>query len=273
MDIARFPPSATSESDSSSSEHSDSPRVYYTRARPSDVYQLDGVERVALLPRLSLSELMYVNGLVRTVCRYATDVMLVAHRRHATAVRHLYGDVKNVRFTFVTSWSQVYGGDSGSAAGGVIADLEGRGYRVVPLPSFREACPYALLGLEVALARGLFAVERQPSREADLLRRVVEAVGNTFIVVHEDEERRLNPACLPDGLPIVRVRDPAFRAANLFEWVQVLDHAIQVHGIDSCVLLLADFLRLRPRKFLHAYCDATTNHARYEDVTVIWTAE
>lgn len=272
MDIVRFPPSAAAaESDSSDS----SPRVYYTRARPSDVYQLDGVAQVALLPRLSLSELMYVNGLVRTVCRYATDVMLVAHQRHAAAVRHLYGDVKNVRFTFVTSWSQVYyddGGDGGHPTG-VIADLERRGYRVVPLPSFREACPYALLGLEVALARSAFAVERQPSREAGLLRRVVEAVGTTFIVVHEDDERRLNPAYVPDGLPIVRVRDPAFRTANLFDWIQVLDQAIQVHGIDSCVLLLADFLRLRPRKFLHAYCDATTNHARYEDVTVIWTAE
>ena len=228
------------------------------------VYQLDGCDRVCLLPRLSLSELIHISGLVRTICARSTDVMLLAQRNHVRPVRNLYEDVPNVRFQFVDSWDHAHQ---------MLATLEAAGYRLVPLPSFREACPYAILGLEVSLAREAFQLHRNMDAEARLLDKVKRRVGDAYVVVHDDETRRVRDLLIPEGLPVVRVRDPEWRTPNPCDWIQVIDNAVQFHGIDSCFLVLADALDLKARKYCHAYANPTTKTrpgAYNKNVIVVW---
>lgn len=236
----------------------------------TSVYQLDGCAKVCLLPRLSLSELIHISGMVRAICERSTDAMLLAKKCHARAIRNLYADVPNVRFTFVDSWDRLVSGTGAP----LLARIEARGYRLVPLPSFREACPYAMLGLEAALAKTEFRLQRGLEEERALLERVKREVGPVYAVVHDDEERPIRRATLiPTSLPVVSVRDPRWRTANPFDWVQVIDNAAQFHGIDSCFLLLADALDLRARKFCHAYVDPaapTARASRFRDVIVVW---
>jgi len=227
------------------------------------VYQLHDCDKVCLLPRLSLSELIHISGLVRAISERSTDVMLVAKRDHVRPIRNVYYGMENVRFTFVESWAQI---------GGVLDRMEADGYRIVPLPSFREACPYTMLGLEISLAESGLAVQRHADSERALLERVRAAVGPTYIVVHDDEERRVLEYLMPEGIPRVHVRDPVWRTPNPCDWIRVIDHAVQFHGIESCFLLLADSLSLRARKFCHAYCNPAMSGrpCGYKDVIVIW---
>lgn len=96
-------------------------------------------------------------------------------------------------------------------------------------------------------------------------------MGNrAYAVVHHDESRPIRRDLVPQHLAVVDVRDPAFRTDNLFDWITVLDHAAQLHAIDSCFLLVADMLALRCRKFLHAYTSPAVTAARYTDVIAIW---
>jgi hypothetical protein len=237
------------------------------------VYQLEGCARVCLLTRLSLSELMHVSGLVRSMCERSTDVMLLAKRDHVSPLRSLFGDLtKTVRFQFVDDWDDLTrragsGGDS-------LLDRLQKQYRVVPLPSFREACPYAVLGLPQCLRETEFRLHRDLDREGDLCRRVAAAVGGgEYIVVHDDEQRRIRPYLLPEGLPVVSVRDPAFRTDTPFDWIQVIDGAQQLHAIDSCFLMMADMLCLRCRKYCHAYTNPTAaaRSTAHRDVIAVWS--
>lgn len=236
-----------------------------------EIYQLENCDKVCLLPRLSLTELIHVSGLVRSICERSTDVMLLAKRDHVRPLRCLYGDLPNVRFQFVDSWDQLYSAAS-AGSDSLLDKLEKMQYRVVPLPSFREACPYTMLGLASSLAVSNFKLQRNLDDERHLLDKVVEAVGSTFVVVHDDD-RAIRKDLMPDGLPRVHVRDPRFRTPNPFDWIQVIDQAVQFHGIDSCFLMIADVLALRCRKFCHAYAYPTSHPLRpaaYRDVVVVW---
>lgn len=258
----------------------------HRRRRKAPAYELAGCARVCLMPRMHLSDLLYASALAREACARGAEVLLVVCRRHAGHVRALFADVAGLRFEFADDWRVLGDGKKGDGApqrdgtkgaegegedGGLLARLEAGGYRPVPLPSMRRTCPYALLGLGRGLARSGFRLQRRPDVEERLLARVREAVGNTYVIVHDDERRRIKPRLLPPGVPVVSVRDPRWRTACLFDWIRVIDCAAQLHAIDSCVLLLADLLDLSPRKFCHAYLDAEPSartHSR--DVVCIW---
>lgn len=214
------------------------------------------------MPRLGLSEFLAIAPLVRDVSARATDVMLLAKRDHVRSLRSLFEDLPNVRFTFVTAWD---------ALQTVLVDMERHGYRVVPLPSFREACPYDLLGLNVVTGVDAIRVHRRLDAEHALYRRVLEAVGHgSYVVIHHDDERRLRSALLPRQYAVVNVRDPQFRSPNIFDWLETIDKAAELHAIDSCFLLMADSFQLGARAYLHAYTSSKPSAHRYKNVITIY---
>lgn len=223
---------------------------------------------VCLLPRLSLSDLLAARGLVKhLVCQGAAHVMVLAPKRYASEVRMLYGDMNDVRFTFVTGWQDLYSETAGQA-GSVLESLQARGYDIVPLASFHDTCPYKTMGVPPEEARVGFQLTRCLHRERALHARVVAAVGPVYAVVHDDPGRRIRRHLLPAGVPVVDVRDPLWRAPNVFDWIQTMDHAAEVHAIDSCFMLLADTLMLRARKVVHAYAGGGTR-VRYHDAAAV----
>lgn len=229
-------------------------------------YSYDG-ERVCVLPRLSLCELIAACGLVRTVCSRSTDVMLVVNRDHVSPVRAMFSDVPNMRFTCVDSWEAVYAGDRPGERSFLDA-MEAKGYKIIPLPSVRDLDVYGLLGLDRALMHTAFAVHRSSSVEEALLRRVVAETGATFSVKHDAPDRRIKPGTT-GPYPVVDVNDPRFKTANIFDWLMVMDRAIELHAIDSCFVMLADVLSLRPRKYVHAYTSPKMPR-HYRDAIVVW---
>lgn len=221
------------------------------------MYAFDN-EKVCLLPRLSMCELLEVCGLVRTVCSRSIDVMLVLKRDHVSLVHSLFGDLRNLRFTCVDAW---HGPELHTTLGA-------KGYKLIPLPSTRDVNVYDVLGIDRSIMHTAFDIRRNLVAEQALFGRVKQAVGTTFVVVHDAPARRLKPKALRSvTLPIVRVED--FHTPNIFDWIGVLDHAIELHGIDCWVMVLADILALRPRKYVHAYaCSKLPRH--YRDAILVW---
>lgn len=210
-----------------------------------------GASRVCVIPRLPLSELLYASGVVRALCGRGFDVMVVVHRDHANYVRRVFTGLPGVRFAFVRDWTDLHRG--------VLDRVQAQGYALLPLPSYRTVCPYASVGLPAALAATEFKIERHLDAERSLLDRVRAALDNKpYAVVHDAPGRRIHRHLVPARLRLVHVDDPRFRTASILDWIQVMDHAAQVHGVDSCFLMLATLLSLRPRKFCHAYADGST---------------
>lgn len=224
--------------------------------------------RLCLLPRQSLTELLAVSPMVRELCVAKDEVMVVVPSKYAACLRNVFGDVPNLRFRFsAPSWTDTVSADA-------LAALRSAGHDVVvPLPSVRQTCPHSLLGLDPRGARTDFLLHRALPAEEALWRRVQGAVGDTFVVLHDDPRtgRAIRRELLPAGVPVVDVHDPRFRAANPLDWIQTMDRAVQVHAIDSCFLFLADALALRPRKHLHAYASPPAARFLYRDVTPIYS--
>lgn len=214
------------------------------------------VRKKCLIPRFGLRELVHLNGLVRTLCSRSIDVMLVVNRSHVSPLRHLFADTKNLRFTFLKDWSDVYKTD-------VIASLQTSGYEIITLPSFRDTCPYTMLGEDPALARTEFWVHRDEKVERWVYDTIV-GVSQPYIVVYQCPDKRIRTDLLPKGYRIIEL--PV--NANPFDWIRVLDHAVQFHAVDSGALLIADIMCLRPQKFFHSYAshDVPT---RYHDVVTV----
>ena len=227
--------------------------------------------QVCLLPRLALSELMALSGLVRHLVGKGLRVMVIAHKDHASAVRCLYGDITDgIRFTFVSGWNHLYSPRGSSSADNLLDSLQAAGHVIVPLDSYRQACPYLALDIDPAEARTGFLLTRALDQERALHQRIVEAVGHAYVVVHDADDRRIRRHLLPAGLPVVDVRDPRWRTPNIFDWVQAVDRAAELHAIDSCFMFMADTLALRARRVLHAYTSPGPGRATYHDTTIIY---
>lgn len=204
--------------------------------------------RVCVVPRPALTDLMAVSGAVRHLADRGVHVMVVVHKRHASSVPRLYMDAgTGVRFTFVDDWDA-----DGQPPAAVMDGLQAKGYAVVHLHSVRDACPCAALGVSAGKARAAFRVSSDRAAD-DLLDRIVQAVGPTFVVVHDAGDRRIRRQLLPQGLPVVDVRDPAWRTPSIFDWAHALGQAAELHAIDSCFVLMAEAMSLRARRVLHAY--------------------
>ncbi len=256
--------------------------THTTRALSTLLDMVDA--KVCLMPRLSFTELVACAGLVRSVCEVASDVMVVAPKAHVVSIRRLFEDVRNVRFVFVDDWTSLSlaprvpddGAATPAPAANILTTIETQGYAAVPVASYREVCPYTAMGVASSMAVTKLKVQRFGDVERRLLDIVKEAVGPTFVVVHDNPTRRIRTHLIPQGMPVVRVDDPRFASTGKtpFDWIQVLDHAMQLHAIDSTYLMLADLMALRPRKYCHAYANDDAGMSfragAYRDVIVVW---
>lgn len=226
--------------------------------------QVHDGSKICLLPRLALCDLIALSGLVHHLAVRCQTVMVVAHRKHVSEVKALYGEAPNVRFTFVHGWNDLYGDHD------VLTAARGQGYEVVPLGSVGDCCPYRFLGVDPSELAGGFRLTRRLADEQTLHERIVREVGPKYVVVHDDEGRRIRDHLLPAGVPVVRVRDPRWRRPSAFEWIQAMDGATEVHAINSCFAMLAGVLAVRAPLVLHAYASPCGARVRHSAARVIY---
>jgi hypothetical protein len=235
-------------------------------------------QRTCIVPHLGLGDMIVLNGMVRAACRASDEVLLFAKRAYVSSVRSLFGDLRNLRLKFVEEAHEFYADDCA-----LLRSAEAMGYRVVTLgdhtgsrewmatdPAWTHAL-YRHAGLDPRLMYDRFHVVRNEDREQAMLRTVRAAVGDVYVVVHDDPARDLviNRDLLPTGMAVVHVDDPRWRTNNIVDYAAVIDNAMHLHALDSCFMLMADFMDLRPRKFCHAYCREFSGTSYKSNVTVI----
>ena len=236
-------------------------------------------KKVCIVPHLGLGDMILLNGLVRRVCGDSKEVMLFVKKAYISSVRSLFADIRNLRLQFVDEIDDL-------ADGRQVAAVQAAGYDVMLLgdhagsqqdwkaldPVWSRAM-YRAAGLDPADMHDLFCVSRQPDREEAMLRFVRQCVGDVYVVVHDDPGRgfAVDRSRLPPGMPVVHVDDPRWRTTNIFDYVGVLENAMEVHGFDSCFMLMADFLSVRARKFCHEYCKGSAIAPGFykSDVTIV----
>ena len=237
---------------------------------PDDAPELSPV---CVLGHLGLGDAIVMNGMVRILCAACPEVLFVAKKAYVGSLRYLFGGLKNLRMLLVDEWQ-----DALDKVRAVPPE-----FKVLPLGMYAgderwrdldpcwARCFYRQVGMDPEAMYEAFACARNEDRERELMERVREIVGDgDFAVVHDDPSRglvierppHLVAADSRDGgsaeLPFVHVDDPRFRRDNIVVYLEVLRRAREVHAIDSCFLLLADFAGLTrggpPGKWVcHAY--------------------
>lgn len=223
----------------------------------------DPRQKVCIVPHLGMGDMLVLKGLVKTACDQRPEVLLFAKRLYISSLRSLFADLPNLRLKFVDEAHELHADGCK-----MMADAAAQGYALVRMGvhsgsnAWRALDPvwsralYRQAGLDPGLMHTAFSAQRDEGRERALLHAVRRAVGDVFVVLHDDPSRgmHINRRHCPPGMPVVHVNDPRWRTANIFDYAGLLEQAIQFHGIDSCFVLMADLLALGARTFCHAYC-------------------
>lgn len=249
-----------------------SPDAPDSGTRPPTLLPPTRPPRVCIVPHLGLGDMIILNGMVRVACRVHDEVMLVAKKSYVNSLRCLFGSIPNLRLKFVEECHELCANDWR-----LVRDIQAMGYELLPVGvhsqknDWRDLDPvwshamYRQVGLDPNLMYAEFRVFRNPDSEALMLHLVRSAVGQAYVVVHDDPRRGyvIDRTCLPRGLPVVHVDDPRWRSDNIFDYAQVIDNAVQFHGFDSCFMLMADFLHLGHSNFCHVYFKDGGVHERF----------
>ena len=230
-----------------------------------------------LLGHLGLGDAIIMSGMVRAMCE-EEEVLYVAKKAYAPSLRTLFAGVPRLRFLFVDEWEDAvqrvrelsmpvvacgaFAGDPGWAS------LDPRSW---------ARCFYAQVGMDPEIMYHRFRVERRREAEAEVLARVEGCVGPEFAVVHDDASRGLSLRVPPSvRVPVVHVDDLRIRRDNIFEYLAVFERATAVHAIDSCFLLMCDFVGLtlgpsaRGKFYCHAYAKDPGMPELYRGDVTIW---
>lgn len=190
---------------------------------------------LCVIPPPGLQSLLVALGLVRALAADTGPVLVaVADVPPKTVARLLHG-------TQVTFW--VDDPDP-------VARAASLGMRRLVLPADPRAM-YAAAKLPIRTMHAWFRVHRDADREADLVRRVVDAHGPSFVLAWAAPGRSLHARHLPDGIP--RVDAACVDVQDPLDLCGLMERALQVHASDGWFLTLADLVGGSARKFCHAH--------------------
>lgn len=98
-----------------------------------------------------------------------------------------------------------------------------------------------------------FSYKRNPQKEKSLYNRLGCDLG-PYIFLHEDSSRgyKIREDLLPSGINIIRP-DPKLKGFSFFDYLGVMENALEIHSIESSFAILAEQMDLKNQKFAHRY--------------------
>ena len=209
--------------------------------------------KFAILPHMGLGDAFVQKGLVASIAERADEVVLIGKKRYEKSLFSIYDDIENLSFFLVDDDKDV--SPAFGADGKAWLALEKQGYAVIPLgyhtgnedwlktDTIWSRCLYKQLGVQPSAMHAKFGkIAVDEVKAADMLEKVVDKLGCTYVVVHDDPGRdmKIDEAWLPAGVPVVHVDDPLIKSDRLPDYLALIENATEFHGIDSCFALMAD---------------------------------
>ena len=208
-----------------------------------------------------LQALLTAVGLIRKLCAGRRRVLVCTEVAHLPHLHSLFHDTR------VTFWFDAPDPE---------ARATGLGYRVVRLPPLPKDM-YEAVRLSPRHMHSSWSLLRDSARENELLERVTSAHGQTFVLTwcgdREGERAKLRDRLLPQGIPVVDAG--SLEVGSPFDLCALMEHALQVHAVDSWFLTLADLVGGQSKKYCHGYASsapASTCRKKYRQHVSIFVA-
>lgn len=203
-----------------------------------------------------LGDNIIMNGLVREYCKKYDRVGIFCIPRYYTSVTFMYRDLHNLQiemsknhrdkqfFRFFNTFK--FGHKHYDQIKLLYDDTE------LGIPAERQF--YALAGVPHEKKWSNFYVERDHWREKDLFDRIVP--HNPYIFIHDDAiyGSRMQAERLPPQIKQIRAEKDL--TDNIFDYCAVIEHADEIHVVDSVFMFLVDCLQYEnpnQKLFVHRY--------------------
>lgn len=206
------------------------------------------LSKLFMVPHMGMGDTVVLTGLIRVLALHPkVDTILYPVKKQYTRASQALLDVPKVT---------VLPFDDEAACFKAAHEHSWMGYVNVPLgmhsldpkswnalhPDFSHRF-YIQAGIDHKVSYTHFAVTRCPEAERDLYDRVVAKYGTTYVFVHEDVDRGfvIDRSHVPK-LPVFSAHDPDIYSDSIIDYAMVMEHATELHVMDSCFALLADRL-------------------------------
>lgn len=204
---------------------------------------------------LGLGDHIACNGLVREYCKKYGRIGLFCSPNNEPSVSFMYRDLHNLKLHSIRSHRE--------AAKFIwrnrlrLSDV--RYDKVLQVGSFDpesgvkyERQFYNSAGLPLETLWDSFFVERDTEREQALSKKI--GTQGFYIFLHDDSRFPIIPDKIHSNFTVVR--PDQHLTNNIFDYCDVLEHAEEIHVIDSSFMFLVDCLSYanpRQRLFVHRY--------------------
>lgn len=195
---------------------------------------LENLPHILIRSHLGLGDMLVANAILRHYAK-SYNVFAPCKRHNALTVNFMLRDIRNLEILPI---------ENDAEADEFCGIVSKEGHRVLKLGMFGQP-PYSPLswdrdcyrqaGLRFEDRWNFFGCHRQPSRELPV-------PEGPFCFIHEDQPRgySIDRSRLPKDLPWV-FAEPG-KTQNLFDWWGHIEHATELHLVDSCFAIMADSL-------------------------------
>lgn len=196
------------------------------------------------LGHLGLGDHLILNGLIRHITPSWNNFIVLAKHHNVASCRFMWSDLANV---------QVVGIADDNEARGVCNALPG--YKTLHNGSFAVGFSFDCWDRSFYEQAGIPFEQSWEGWRVPECKTPIETLGKPYIFVHEDRARGycIDESRLPE-MPW-RVSNTDHKSKHIFEWVEILRGAQEIHVMESCFAILADRLDgLKARRLVvHGY--------------------
>ena len=238
-----------------------------------------------IIPHLELGDNLIINGMIRYYLEN-NNVILVCKQNYLEQLNEMYKDVLDVNNKCILKLYPIKGGtiENLNIFNEVPIDKEiiyyfnnnnikllifnnhKPNYNQYPhiIPQTYPTFFYTNFNLNPNIQYTKFKINRDLEKEDNLYQKLINIIGNNYIVIIDDEKRKLliNNKYINSNLPIFKIGLNSnntikelnnIKDKNIFNYIKILENATEIHSIDSSILLLIDMLPIKGNIYVHSY--------------------
>lgn len=204
-----------------------------------------------IFPHLGLGDYLIVNGLIRSIIKPDQEYILFTNKNYEETIRFMFRDIPNLDYQvipqlFYNRWT-------------ILPYVRSTNYNLIligyerlnPNISFERSF-YQMFNVPFTDKWNKFHVKRDPKREKALFDKLQLKEGE-YVFVHEDVQRNqiINPGHIQKEVPIVFATKDLTQ--NIFDYCYIIEHAAEIHVIESSFMWLCDFIPTNGDLYSHRY--------------------
>ena len=237
---------------------------------------------------VALGDNIACNGMIRFLSTKFTNIIIACQKKYYDQLKDIYSDLSNILF-YILEYSEFnwyihykfsnnlfniitfssnpsaqlqkiinqkninfrYNNDTYNSYNSFIEDENSK--------SFPNRV-YKQYNININIRYNYFKVNRDINNELDLYNKLIEIVGENYIIIIDDENRNFK-INIPNSIyPIFRLgfgskninsKLETIKTNNVLNYITILERSKEIHSIDSCILLLIDQLNIKKKVFVY----------------------